>query len=194
MVNSMVDFSPTKTSPLDGMTSPVGDVSLAEKRFMGKVNIRGDVVDATFATAAEQVLGTALPTKPNTVTQTDSFTVFWLGPDEWLIHCPVDTQMSLVVALQAAFAGHHAAITDVTDYFVMIEMRGEMARDVLARACPLDLHERNFKPGQCAQSYFANASILLHQVDEGAYDIQVRWTYAQYLWDYLSQSAEQMVA
>ena len=194
MVNSMVDFAPKKTSPLDGVASPSGVVTLAEKRFVGKVNIRGNADDAAFAGAAETVLGTVLPVTPNTVAQARGYTVFWLGPDEWLIHTPEDAQSSLILALQAAFAGQHSAVTDVSDYYVIIEMRGDHARDILARGCPLDLHERTFKPGHCAQSYFANAAILLHQVDGGAYDIQVRWTFAQYLWDYLSQCAEQMVA
>jgi sarcosine oxidase subunit gamma len=186
-----------KISPLDGLISPTGTITLAEKQFVGKINIRGNVNDQSFASTAEKVLGTALPTTPNTTSPTQEGTVFWLGPDEWLVHTPSGTEAGLIGDLRSAFSGLHAAVTDVSDYYVMIELRGQdtnNARDVLARACPLDLHKRTFITGQCAQSYFANASILLHQVGEDAYDIQVRWTYADYLWRYLSQSINQMAA
>ncbi len=183
-------------SPLDGMVLPSGNVSLTEKRLSGKLNIRGNAHDTAFTSAAEKVLGTSLPLEANTVHTSEAYTVFWLGPDEWMVHGTKDgaqdCQAALTGELKAAFGDLHVAINDVSDYYVMIEMRGAAARDVLTRACPLDLHARVFKPGQCAQSYFANAAILLHQVDEDAYDLQVRWTYAQYLWTYLSQTIEQI--
>ncbi|MBT4890183.1 MAG: sarcosine oxidase subunit gamma [Rhodospirillales bacterium] len=194
MLNSKTIFTPKKTTPLDGLISVPGAVKITEKNFVGKVNIRGNSDNATFANAAKEVLGTSLPVIPNTVLQSSKYTVFWLGPDEWLINSPEDTQAELVAELQDAFEGQHSAVTDVTDYYVVIEIRGKQSRDILARGCPLDLHDRTFKTGRCAQSFFANAPIMLHQVDDGAYDIQVRRTYAQYLWEYLNQSIRQLAS
>ncbi len=197
MVDTKVDFKTHRTSPLDGAVWPVGPITLSEKKFLGKINIRGNADDAAFLAAAKKALGVALPLAANTVSMRKgkkAVTVFWLGPDEWLVHSADGSQISLLKALQTAFKGLHTAVTDVSDYFVVIELHGSTVHDLLARGCPLDLHPRTFKPGDCAQSYFAKASILLHRVDDDHYTIQVRWTFAQYLWDYLVQSADMMAA
>ena len=189
MVNSIV-----KTSPLQGMASPAHGITLAEAPFVGKVNIRGNADDPAFTATVVTVLGCQLPLDSNTVVSHAGYTVFWLGPNEWLIHTPEDTEGDLVAALRSALVGQHAAVTDVSDYYVVIRMRGAKAAEVLARACPLDFHDRAFPAGRCAQTVFAHATILLHKIDEHSYDIQVRWTYAEYLWNYFSEAAANAAA
>jgi len=183
VVNPMV-----KTSPLQNMASPAYGITLAEAPFVGKVNVRGNAADPAFTAAFASVLGVQPPLQPNTVARHGAYTAFWLGPDEWLIHTPQDGQENLIGALHVALGDQHCAVTDVSDYFVVIRMRGEKADQILARACPLDLHPRAFPAGGCAQTIFAHASILLHHVEDG-YDVQVRWTYAQYLWNYVAEAA-----
>ncbi len=182
-----------KTSPLQGMASPTHGVTLAEAPFVGKVNLRGNADDPAFTAAVATVLGVQPPLEPNTVASHGTYKAFWLGPNEWLIHTPEDGEATLIGALNIARGGLHTAVTDVSDYYVVIQMRGDKAAEVLARACPLDLHPRAFPEGGCAQTVFAHASILVHQVD-GGFDIQVRWTYAQYLWNYFAEAAGNLAA
>lgn len=209
----MVDLNnPKPVSPLADMVSPEAGITLIEVPFVGKVNIRGDSSDSAFAKAVEKVVGVRLPTTPNTVAERPGTglpsaeavehvagsghnVVYWLGPDEWLVHTPPNGEGALVQALREALSGVHAAVTDVSDYYVVIDLAGPNARDVLARGCPLDLHPSKFAAGQCAQSRFAHASILLHQkTDAPSYRLQVRWTYATYLWSYLADAAKQWAA
>ena len=116
------------------------------------------------------------------------------GADEWLIHTPEDGQGDLVERLRAALGDTYSAVTDVSDYFVVIEMRGPDCRDVLARGCSLDFHPRSFQADQCAQSHFSHANVLIHQINDTDFDVQVRWTYAQYLWGFLAEAVENMAA
>ena len=51
-------------------------------------------------------------------------------------------------------AGADAAAVDVGSGYTVLEISGAQAREALARGCPLDLHPRVFKTGQCAQSHF----------------------------------------
>ena len=182
-----------KTSPLQGMVSPAHGVTLTEAPFVGKVNIRGDANDPAFVAGVAAVLGVEPPLEPNKVASHGAYKAFWLGPNEWLVHTPEDGEAALIGALHIALGELHTAVTDVSDYYVVIQMRGEKAADVLARACPLDLHPRVFPKGGCAQTVFAHASIMLHQVEDG-FDIQVRWTYARYLWNYLAEAAGNLAA
>ena len=83
-------------------------------------------------------------------------------------------------------------MTDVSDYYVVMRLSGPEARVVLAKGSPFDVHPRSFDVGACAQTRFANASILLRLVGEApTFDIQVRWSFAPYLWDYLVDASRE---
>jgi len=197
--------APVPTSALANRAPVDGDIVLRELPPRGKINLRGDAGDGDFTAAAFDVLGVALPVAANTVAVTDGVTVFWLGPDEWLIHCKLTDTDALLQQLRARLAGMHFAATEVTDYFTVLELRGEQAAEVLARGCPLDLHARAFPAGACAQTRFGNATVLLHQpaavdnavtnaVDSTVFRIQVRWSFAGYVWDYLTTVIDSQAA
>lgn len=192
----MADFNnPVPVSPLAGAPQPEGGITLTEVPFSGKVNIRGNAADAAFADAAQKAIGVALPTDANTVATGSGNTVYWMGPDEWLVHTPQGAEGKLIDALRAGFSGVHAAVTDVSDYYVVFDLGGPHAREALMRGTPLDVHESAFKAGDCAQTVFVKASILLHCTsDAPSYRVQVRWTYAQYLWNYFVTTAKQWAA
>lgn len=177
------NFTPVKNSPLEGSPRAAGGIELVERPFIGKVNLRVDAGDA--AAAVRSVLGCDLPVDPNTVTATDEHTVFWLGPDEWQIHCAENGQAELAESLQQALAGRHAAVVDVSDYYVVMRLSGHRAAEVISKAVPLDLHPRAFQPGHCAQTRFAHATVLLHKLAEDTLDLQVRWSFAEYVWSYI---------
>lgn len=184
--------NPVPVSPLAGVPQPVGGITLSEVPFVGKINIRGDADDRAFTDAAGRAIGTSLPVEPNTVSRHGGNTVYWLGPNEWLIHTPTGGEAALAASLREAFDGVHTAVTDVSDYYVVFDIGGPRARDVLMRGTPFDVHESVFKTGQCAQTVFVKASILLHCTsDAPTYRVQVRWTYAQYLWNYLVSVSRQ---
>jgi sarcosine oxidase subunit gamma len=116
------------------------------------------------------------------VAVTQACTVFWLGPDEWLIHCADDARPGLQERLQSALAGQPSALVDVSDYYVVMRLSGSRVFEVLAKGTPLDLHPRSFAEGCCAQTRFGHASVLLHKLSEDTVDLQVRWSFAEYVW------------
>lgn len=182
------------TSPLQQHAPLEGPLSLRELPWRGKINLRGDPGDAKFMQATADVLGVALPTVANTTatanTTDGETTLFWLGPDEWLAHCELARADAVLQQLRRDLAPFHHAATEVTDYYSVLELGGEAAADALARGCPLDLHERAFTPGQCAQTRFGNAAILLYKPGNmprmPCFQIQVRWSFCNYVWDYLA--------
>lgn len=178
-------FTPRKNSPLEGLPRAAAGIELAERPFVGKVNLRADAGEQAIAEAVHGVLGCPLPVEPNTVAVTDDYTVFWLGPDEWQIHCREDRQLEVCGALEQALAGRHAAVVDVSDYYLVLRLSGDKTTEVLSKAVPLDIHPRAFPPGRCAQTRFAHATVLLHKVAEDTVDLQVRWSFAEYVWTYI---------
>jgi sarcosine oxidase subunit gamma len=124
--------------------------------------------------------GVRLPGQPNTVARGAEYDALWLGPDEWLVRSLEPRSALLETRLTAALAGQFAAAVDVGSGYTVLEARGARVRDVLARGCPLDLHPRLFAQGQCAQSHYFKASIVLVPVERDAYEIVVRRSFADY--------------
>lgn len=185
-------FRPVKHTPLSDLPQSSAGIELSERAFIGKVNLRGDPEDMEFASNVERALGIALPLVPNTVCTSVEYSVFWLGPNEWLIHCAEDRQAETEQKLRRSLNGRHVAITDVSDYYVVLRMTGDKALEVLSKGTPFDVHPTVFNPGACAQTFYGHATILLHCVDRGpTFDIQVRWSFAEYLWSYFIDGAKE---
>jgi len=164
-------------------------VTLCERRFVGKINLRGEPT-RPFRDAVKKALGAAPPTKPNTTAAGRDCAILWLGPNEWLVTTPPGGEVGAQAALREALGQRHAAVTDVSEARAVIALGGPRARDVLAKGCPLDLHPRAFKAGDCAQSTLAKALVILHQTaDAPAYDIYVDRSFADYLWRWLEDAA-----
>ena len=174
----------------DGRTDDAA-VTIAERPFLGHLNLRGNPEDAAFTSAAESVLGFDLPTKPNTTAANDDLLALWLGPDEWHVVTPPAAQTPLLDSLKAAFDGMHFAVTDVTGGQTVITVSGPRACDVLSKGCPLDLHPTVFKPTHCAQTLLAKANVIIHCVDDSppTFELIVRRSFAEYTSSWLYDAA-----
>lgn len=182
-------FAPIARSPIGDRTGLSGEmVSLAERPFLGKLILRGTPEDRDFLKAARKACGVDLPVEPNTVAEKDGRRILWLGPTEWLVRTEPGGETGLLNDLTKTFAGTPSGIVDVSDYYTVFRLAGPRARDVMAKGCPLDLHPRAFAADRCAQSVLAKADILIDAVrvdDHPLFDLQVRWSMAIYLWDWL---------
>ncbi len=163
-----------------------GAVTLTEVPFLAKIGLRGDPADARFRDGVRSALELDLALEPNTFTRRDALRCLWLGPDEWLVVGPAGAAAELSGRLEAALQSRHVAIVDLSAASATFELRGERAREVLAKACSLDLHPRVFGPGRCAQSNFARTQgILTLEDDAPRFRLFVRRSFALYLADWL---------
>ncbi len=166
---------------------------LRERSFLELVNVRGNAGDAAFMNAVEKVLGTRLPAKPNTVAQASDYDALWLGPDEWLLRSSEPRGSELEARLDAAFTGIFATAVDVGSGYTVLEASGERVRDVISRGCPLDLHPRVLARGQCAQSHYFKASIVLVPTAEDTFEIVVRRSFADYFCRIMLDAAQPLL-
>ncbi|MHA6883959.1 sarcosine oxidase subunit gamma [Ralstonia pseudosolanacearum] len=154
---------------------------LRERPFLELVNVRGELNDPAFLAAFERVIGCQPPAAPNTVARSAEYDVLWLGPDEWLVRSNGPVRAGVLEAtLAQAVQGSYAAAVDVGSGYTVVEISGKRVRDVLTRGCPLDLHPRAFKLGQCAQSHYFKAAIVLIPIGNDTYEIVVRRSFADY--------------
>jgi sarcosine oxidase, subunit gamma len=161
-------------------------VVLSEVPHRTIVNIRGAASDPAFSAAVQTATGLSLPSAANTVSFGGVCQILWLGPNEWWITGPDGEADSLVEALRANFAGQHATACDVSESRAIIRLTGPKARDVLMRGVSLDLHPREFRVGQCAQTGVSRANALIHLVDDApTFELYVLKSFSDYLWRWL---------
>ena len=155
----------------------------------GFFNVRLDPRNEQGVEAAARALGQPVPLASNTFT-CGEHRVFWLGPDEWLIETGAQRAARLGSELAEALAGFHAAINDVSGGHVALRITGADARTVLAKGCTLDLHRREFGPGQCARTGLAKAIVLLSVADDArTYSIIVARSFSDYMCRWLAHAA-----
>ena len=165
-------------------------VEVSELDGLAHLNVRGSSDDAEFV-AGLQRLGVTLAMTPNTVYEARDHRVFWLGPDEWLLTCDLAVETNLYAGLSDLMASCFCSVTEVSGGQTIIRLSGRNAVDVLAKGCTIDLHPRVFAPGQCAQTNLAKTVVLLRPCvsNTPAYEIIVRRSFADYLWQWILKSA-----
>ncbi len=165
-------------------------VVLRELRGLNVVHIAGDASDKAFAAAVRTETGCALPTEPNTAAVAGSeCTVLWLAPERWLVVSARHGEGLLEERFRLALASGSAAVTDVSSGRTVIRVSGRRARELLAKNCPIDLHERAFTAGGCAGTNALQIAVLLHALDSDTIDVYVARGFAQSLWEQLTEGA-----
>ena len=171
-------------------SAPEARVAISVRAGRGFLNLRLNPRDRQALEAAERILGQAMPLAANTFTA-GKHRVYWLGPDEWLIAAGAERASGLGGGLAEALDGFHAAVNDVSGGNVEFLVGGAHARTALAKGCTLDLHPREFAPGQCAQTGLGRAAVLLAADGEpSTYTIIVRRSFSDYLCRWLANAAQ----
>ena len=179
-------------SPLANAAEPQGlAVLLREMPDRGMIDLRGEAASRPFMTAAREVLGADLPTKPRTSVSWGDVKVLWLSIDQWLILCPRSKTADLLVALRQAMSDVHSLSVDVSDMRAVIRMEGHGCREVLMKGTSLDLLSQDYAAGTCRRMRFAEIAALLDVVDGEIFEIYVFRSYAQYAWDFLLATARE---
>ena len=174
-----------RRSPLEHYAERLAEASaprirVAEVPFLTHLTVRTDPKSAAFDRAGE-VLGFGLPIAPNTVTGDQRGWALWLGPDEWLVAAA--DRPGLEPALTAALK--FGAVVDVSAQRTTVELAGPAARELLTKGCSVDLHPCAFGVGQCAQTTFAKAPVILLPRSADAYWVFVRASFAEYFAEFV---------
>ena len=167
-----------------------GAPRIEEKPFQGFINLRGRVDNTGFLAACLKVLGCEPPSTANTVVDSGDYRIYWLGPDEWLIVTAAGQQDELKAKLHKALARVFSSVVDNSSGLTTLHITGDNAAALLATDCPLDLHPREFKAGQCAQTRLAKAGMTLSLLaNEAGFEVIIRRSFADYLLLWLQDAA-----
>ena len=171
-------------------------LQIKEIKPIMKLIIRGKKRE--FLSASGKTLNMLLPTESNTSTQSDKLTALWLSPDEWMSFSndPInentndyETEKLLNNNISKLNLG---AVTDVTDQFVMINLKGDKIYDLFQTGSPYNFDIFQSKKGVVIQTILAKVDVIVQNQKKNEVNLFVRRSFAQHLFSWMNDSASRL--
>tara|TARA_B100000965_G_scaffold207055_1_gene173014 strand:+ start:350 stop:925 length:576 start_codon:yes stop_codon:yes gene_type:complete len=170
-------------------------VKLESVSFVGKINLRIKEEDGESRKIVSEFLRYNLPNFSGEVQGNNETRTAWLGPNEFLIHCLDAEKFNIINKIRDILGNGFYSVTDVSDYYITIRLSGEKSIEVLSKGCPLNFKQYLNIKDSCAQSYISKASVFIDRLaDDQIFDISVRWSFAEYLWDWLEDASKEFLS
>jgi len=172
------------------------DLEMKEIKPIMKLIIRGKIKD--FITAIGKNLNMILPTEANTSTSGETLTALWLSPDEWMLISnktiseetnTYEVEDNLIKNISKAKLG---AITDVSDQFVIINIKGSKVFDLLSTGSPFNFNEFKNKKRSVVQTILSHIDVIIHLTGKDNVNLLVRRSFSEHLYSWLNDSASRL--
>lgn len=164
-----------------------GMVDLADAGLQGMITLRADLAEPAVAAALEAATGCALP-GVRRIAMGPRGKVAWMSPDELLVMVDYDRAAAVVAELEAALDGIFATVANVSDARATIVISGAQARDVLAKAMPVDFSD--FAVGELRRSRAAQVAAAVWREEGDRWGLVCFRSVAGYLWGTLATLAQ----
>ena len=170
--------------------------SMKEKSPIAKINLRGNLKNIEFRTSVEKILGMSLPIISSNTSVKEKITLLWLGPNEWLLVSNVEIakETNIYELEQVLFdeisKKNFGAVTNVTDHFTVLSLSGSNIFEVLSKGCPYDFDSEYFSDNKVVQTILNHIDVTIHRKSKNEIDLYVRRSFADYLWNWLKDSAD----
>tara|TARA_B100001093_G_scaffold395290_1_gene382157 strand:- start:3 stop:566 length:564 start_codon:yes stop_codon:yes gene_type:complete len=172
------------------------DLQMKEVKPIMKLIVRGKKRE--FISAIGKSLNILLPTESNTSAQSDKLTALWLSPDEWLIFSnePVDKNTNNYETEELLNRNvsklNIGAVTDVTDQFVMIDLKGNKIYELFQCGSPFNFNDFRNKKGAVTQTILAKIDIIVHNQDINSVNLFVRRSFSEHLFSWMNDAASRL--
>ena len=172
------------------------DLQMKEIKPIMKLIIRGKKRE--FISAVGKSLNILLPIEANTSTQSDKLTALWLSPDEWMIFSNeptnensnnYETENLLNTNISKLNLG---AITDVSDQFVMIALKGNKIYKLFQTGSPFNFNDFQNKKGAVTQTILTKIDIIVHNQDKNTVNLFVRRSFSEHLFSWMNDAASRL--
>ena len=171
------------------------NIVMKEIKPIMKLIIRGKTKE--FMSSIGKNLNMLLPTEANTSTSGETVTALWLSPDEWMLVSnnlvsedsnAYEVEDNLIKNISKINLG---AVTDVSDQFVMINIKGSKIFDLFATGSPFNFN--NFKiKGSVVQTIMSHIDVIIHLTEINEVNLLVRRSFSEHLYSWLNDSASRL--
>ncbi len=172
------------------------DLQMKEVKPIMKLIVRGKKRD--FFSAIGKSLNMLLPAEANTSSQSNKLTAVWLSPDEWMIFSnePIDESTNYYETEELLNNNisklNLGAITDVTDQFVMINLKGSKIFELFQSGSPFNFNDFQNKKGAVVQTILAKIDIIIHNQDKNIVNLFVRRSFSEHLFSWMKDAASRL--
>ena len=84
------------------------------------------------------------------------------------------------------------AVTDVTDQFVQLEIKGKNIYEIFSAGSPFNFSEFKDKKGSSVQTILNHIDVIVHNKGDQIVNLFVRRSFAQHLWSWIDDSASRL--
>ena len=112
--------------------------------------------------------GLSLPQENPLISANENIRILWIGPETWLC---ISTNSNLKNLISSACNDNDFAITDLSHSRTIIEVEGNLAREVIKKGSPLNINELG--EGDCSNSVFHAITITLDFISDNPQVIRV---------------------
>ena len=109
----------------------------------------------------------SLPTILNSSSNPET-RILWLAPNNWLIY---SSKLDLLAKEENKFNEKDFAITDLSHSRSMIDLEGDLVKEVLKKGCPLNIDQ--MKEGSCANSVYNGITVTIDYISSNPTKIRV---------------------
>ena len=168
------------------------DLILSEIEPTIKINLRSKKRE--FSKKIGQILSILPPNEANTSSGNENFNLLWLSPDEWLVYSNNKTLYKQQNLLEENLFKNisnlnQGSVTNVTDHWVMINLKGSKIYDLLSKSSPYDYKNFKQRKGSVTQTLLNNTDVILHNIDDNNLNLFVRRSFSKDLWLWINDSA-----
>ena len=172
------------------------DISVKEISPIMKLNLRGKKRE--FLTTVGKHLDMILPTEANTSSSSSKLTAIWLSPDEWMVVSneliekntnSYNLEESLYNSISKTNLG---AVIDVTDQFVMLELKGSKIYELFSSGSPYNFNDFREKKGSTTQTLLNNIDVIIQNKSENLVNLFVRRSFSEHLFSWINDSASRL--
>tara|TARA_B100001123_G_scaffold391288_1_gene469531 strand:+ start:118 stop:699 length:582 start_codon:yes stop_codon:yes gene_type:complete len=160
-------------------------INIQELPYVNKINLRLNPNNNDYMSSCAKILGSILPTKPNTYIQNEKLKIVWLGPDEWMIIN--DQKNELFIKLKKKLGDFEASVTDVSENRTIIRLSGKKIITLLSKFLVLDLEKNMGNCLSCVQTLFVKVPVILVRNDDDnqipVFDIFTNRSHANYIYN-----------
>ena len=172
------------------------DLIILEIEPIIKINLRGKTRD--FLTKIGKTLSIILPTEANTSSENDNLNIIWLSPDEWMVYSnnkinsgnynyKLEDDLFNKISKM-----NYGSVTNITDQWVMINLKGEKVYELLSTSCPFDFNNFKYNKGSVVQTVFNHIDVIIHNKNTNDLNLFVRRSFFEHLFSWINDAASRM--
>ena len=172
------------------------DLIMSEIEPIIKINLRGKKRD--FLTKIGKSLSIIPPTETNTSSGNDNLNIIWLSPDEWMVYSnkkinSANDNYKLEDDLFNEISKiNFGSVTNVTDQWVMINLKGNKVFELLSAGCPFNFNDFKNTKGAVTQTLINHIDVIIHNKNTNDLNLFVRRSFSDHLFSWMNDAASIM--